>query len=50
VAKKAVFSRTEKPIPEKVVGDWEDREQYKNKNLQELRLEILRLRNHLVKN
>ena len=33
VAKKAVFSRTEKPIPEKVIQDWEDREQFKNKNV-----------------
>lgn len=50
VAKKAVFSRTEKPIPEKVIVDWEDRESTKNRGLQELRLEILRLRNQLVKN
>jgi len=26
VAKKAVFSRTEKPIPEKNIMDWEERE------------------------
>jgi hypothetical protein len=31
VAKKAVFSRTEKPIPEKIIVDWEDRESTKNK-------------------
>lgn len=50
VAKKAVFSRTEKPIPEKIIMEWEEREHTKNKNLQELRLEILRLRNQYVKN
>ena len=31
VAKKAVFSRTEKPIPEKIIVDWEERESTKNK-------------------
>jgi hypothetical protein len=31
VAKKAVFSRTEKPIPERNIMDWEEREFQKNK-------------------
>lgn len=33
VAKKAVFSRTEKPIPEKIIQDWEERESVKNRNV-----------------
>jgi len=45
VAKKAVFSRTEKPIPEKIIIEWEEKEAGRNKQLKELRLEILRLRN-----
>jgi len=50
VSKKAVFSRTEKPIPERTIDEWEENEGRRNKYLQELRLDILRLRNNLVKN
>lgn len=50
VAKKAAFSRTDKPIPEKQIDEWEERELEKNKILQELRLDILKLRNTLAKN
>jgi len=50
VCKKAAYSRTDKPIPEKKIEEWEDRENSKSKELQSLRLENLRLRNQLAKN
>jgi len=50
VCKKAAYSRTDKPITEKLIFDWEDKENDKSKELQLLRLENLRLRNHLAKN
>jgi len=50
VCKKAAYSRTDKAIPEKLIFDWEDKENDKSKELQLLRLENLRLRNHLAKN
>lgn len=31
VARKAAFSRTDKPIPEKMIDEWEERELEKNK-------------------
>lgn len=31
VARKAAFSRTDKPIPEKQIDEWEERELDKNK-------------------
>lgn len=33
VAKKAVFSRTEKPIPEKIIIEWEEKEAGRNKQV-----------------
>ncbi|EAR85013.1 hypothetical protein TTHERM_00529650 (macronuclear) [Tetrahymena thermophila SB210] len=50
VAKKAANSRTDKPIPEQQINEWEKAELQKSKELQELRLQILRLRNAYVKN
>jgi len=50
VAKKAAYSRTDKPIPERQIEDWEISESQKNKELQALRLDNLRLRNTLAKN
>lgn len=34
VARKAAFSRTDKPIPEKMIDEWEERELEKNKIVQ----------------
>jgi hypothetical protein len=31
VSKKAVFSRTEKPIPERTIDEWEENEGRRNK-------------------
>lgn len=31
VARKAAYSRTDKPIPEKMIDEWEERELEKNK-------------------
>lgn len=50
VCRKAAYSRTDKPIHEGLVEEWEERENEKSKELQLLRLENLRLRNHLAKN
>jgi len=50
VCKKAAYSRTDKPMNERVVIEWEEKEEEKGKELQLLRLENLRLRNHLAKN
>jgi len=50
VCKKAAFSRTDKAIPDGLIEEWRDREDDKSKELQLLRLENLRLRNHLAKN
>ena len=33
VAKKAAFSRTDKPIPDKMIEEWEEREIEKNKHV-----------------
>ena len=33
VARKAAFSRTDKPINEKQIDDWEEKELEKNKNV-----------------
>eukprot|EP00825_Cyclidium_porcatum_P034120 TRINITY_DN3598_c0_g1_i2.p1 TRINITY_DN3598_c0_g1~~TRINITY_DN3598_c0_g1_i2.p1 ORF type:complete len:604 (+),score=153.65 TRINITY_DN3598_c0_g1_i2:143-1954(+) len=50
VARKAQFSRNDKTISEKQIEEWEQYELDKGKILQELRLDILRLRNTLIKN
>ncbi|CAK88043.1 unnamed protein product (macronuclear) [Paramecium tetraurelia] len=50
VARKAAYSRTDKPIPEVRISEWEEQESAKNKTLQELRLDTLRLKNTLAKN
>jgi hypothetical protein len=50
VCKKAAFSRTDKAIPDMLIEEWKEREDDKSKELQLLRLENLRLRNHLAKN
>lgn len=50
VAKKAVFSRTDKPIPDRTIEDWENDENSKNTKISEMRLENLRLRNNYTKN
>ncbi|CAD8144747.1 unnamed protein product [Paramecium pentaurelia] len=50
VARKAAYSRTDKPIPESRISEWEEQESAKNKTLQELRLDTLRLKNTLAKN
>jgi hypothetical protein len=34
VCKKAAYSRTDKPIPEKKIEEWEDRENFKSKEVQ----------------
>ena len=33
VSKKSVFSRTDKPVPEQVIHEWENRELDKNTNV-----------------
>lgn len=33
VAKKAAFSRTDKPIPDKMIAEWEEKEIQKNKEV-----------------
>lgn len=50
VAKKAVFSRTDKPIPDRTIDEWEHNEKEKNIRISEMRLENLRLRNNYTKN
>lgn len=49
VCKKAAFARSGKPIPEKLILEWEEREYGKSKELQLLRLEILKFRNTQAK-
>ena len=50
VAKKAANSRTDKPIDPKQIEAWQQKEQERTKQLQGLRLEILKLRNQYNKN
>lgn len=49
VSRKAAFSKTDKPIPEKKIQEWEELEYAKSQDLQLLRLEILKLRTTLAK-
>lgn len=49
VSKKAAFSKTDKPIPEKTIRDWENMEKAHAKQIQKLRLDNLKLRNNLIK-
>lgn len=49
VSRKAAFSKTDKPIPEKDITEWEELEYSKSKELQKLRLDILKLRANLNK-
>merc|ERR1711976_633956 len=49
VSRKAAFSKTDKPINEKKIQEWEELEYAKSQELQLLRLEILKLRTTLAK-
>lgn len=50
VAKKAAYSRSDLPIKQTRIDEWEQREKQLADELQNLRLEILRARNTLSKN
>ena len=50
VAKKATYSRSDQPIKQGKIDEWEERESKLSEELQNLRLEILRARNSLAKN
>ena len=47
VARNAEYNRTGKPIPKKIIDDWEHREGLKDKEVQDARLQNIRLRNQL---
>lgn len=50
MAKKAAYSRSDLPIKQTRIDEWEQREKQLADELQNLRLEILRARNTLSKN
>lgn len=50
MARKAAYSRSDQPIKQHRIDEWEEREDALGKDLQNLRLEILRARNTLSKN
>lgn len=47
VARNAEYNRTGKPIPKKIIDDWEHREGLKDKEVADARLANIRLRNTL---
>ena len=49
VAKNAEFNRNNKPIPKKIIEEWEYKEMQKDKEVAECRLQNIRYRNQLAK-
>jgi hypothetical protein len=45
VARNAEYNRTGKPIAKRTIDDWENREGLKDKEVQDARLQNIRLRN-----